>query len=473
VSNRTRHSWNEAVAAAIPDGPANLLTQPVWGDRYSLAWSEFAPSFVQDLENWLERLRGEDLLAGLPFKPLRAISIENRRAQVRQLASGWVRRGNDPASLRSLADLVRPEVAREALRFHLERRPDRKPTLGIFDYTWALLAIARHWVRVDEATLAVLRNLADRCKPEGEGITLKNMRVLRAFDDTELRDRLLGLPRRLVRGIGKGDRLTRVQALRVQTALMIEILIVAPVRLRNLAALDLDRHFERPGGGRGAMLLRFAPNEVKNATGLHHELRAATQKLLDLYLTSARPVLCGVPGTLLFPGRSGRPKTHSAIKNQISGMVYKELGIRMTPHQFRHVAGKIVLDQMPGALSLVSDLLGHKSTETARRFYGGLDRFAPPSPTTSCWRGCGATIRARGRTEHGTADLSGRPGPARHAGSRVARARSGAVAGRPAVSRGRPRRGWPCCGLGTTHLRQCPSRGRALPDLAAADRPPG
>jgi integrase len=46
----------------------------------------------------------------------------------------------------------------------------------------------------------------------------------------------------------------------------------------------------------------------------------------------------------------------------------------MTPHQFRHVVGKIILDQMPGALSLVSDLLGHKSTETARKFYGGLDQ---------------------------------------------------------------------------------------------------
>ena len=46
----------------------------------------------------------------------------------------------------------------------------------------------------------------------------------------------------------------------------------------------------------------------------------------------------------------------------------------MTPHQFRHVVGKIILDQMPGALSLVSDLLGHKSTETTRKFYGGLDQ---------------------------------------------------------------------------------------------------
>ena len=122
------------------------------------------------------------------------------------------------------------------------------------------------------------------------------------------------------------------------------------------------------------MLLRFASHETKNRSELHYELRPATLALLDLYVSSARSLLCGVPSTLLFPGRGGKPKTHGAIGNQISKTVYKEVGIRMTPHQFRHAIGKIILDQMPGALSLVSDLLGHKSTETARKFYGGLDQ---------------------------------------------------------------------------------------------------
>ena len=156
-----------------PGGPKRLFSQPARRDRYRLLWPEFAPSFVQDLESWLERLRGEDLLATLPFKPLRPISIGNRRAQVRELASGWVRRGNDPATL-TLADLIRPEVAREALKIHLERRrPDKKPTRGIFHYTWALLAIARHWARADEATIAELQDLAGCCKPEDQGVTAK------------------------------------------------------------------------------------------------------------------------------------------------------------------------------------------------------------------------------------------------------------------------------------------------------------
>ena len=79
VINLTRRRWNEAVKAKISGGPKHLFSQPARRDRYGLAWCEFAPSFVQDLESWLERLRGDDFLGTLPFKPLRPISIENRR----------------------------------------------------------------------------------------------------------------------------------------------------------------------------------------------------------------------------------------------------------------------------------------------------------------------------------------------------------------------------------------------------------
>ena len=42
-----------------------------------------------------------------------------------QLASALVHRGRDPGELQGLADLVRPENLREALRFFLERAGDR------------------------------------------------------------------------------------------------------------------------------------------------------------------------------------------------------------------------------------------------------------------------------------------------------------------------------------------------------------
>jgi len=43
----------------------------------------------------------------------------------------------------------------------------------------------------------------------------------------------------------------------------------------------------------------------------------------------------------------------------------------MTCHQFRHLAAQLILADDPGALSLVSNVLGHRSLKTAYAYYGG------------------------------------------------------------------------------------------------------
>jgi hypothetical protein len=54
-------------------------------------------------------------------------------------------------------------------------------------------------------------------------------------------------------------------ALWVQKALAIDILLIAPMRLRNLQRLDLDTHFFYAGKGRrGKAKLVVNPHEVKN-----------------------------------------------------------------------------------------------------------------------------------------------------------------------------------------------------------------
>jgi len=46
--------------------------------------------------------------------------------------------------------------------------------------------------------------------------------------------------------------------------------------------------------------------------------------------------------------------------------------MKITPHRFRHLAAKIVLDTHPGALCMVKELLGHKSFKTTANAYAGL-----------------------------------------------------------------------------------------------------
>lgn len=57
----------------------------------------------------------------------------------------------------------------------------------------------------------------------------------------------------------------------------------------------------------------------------------------------------------------------------IEKTVLKYVGVRLTPHQFRHLAAKLMLDKNPGAIELVGQLMGHKNSQTTARFYGGID----------------------------------------------------------------------------------------------------
>ena len=47
--------------------------------------------------------------------------------------------------------------------------------------------------------------------------------------------------------------------------------------------------------------------------------------------------------------------------------------MKITPHQFRHLAAKIALDANPGAYELVRQLLGHKNLRTTTNNYAGID----------------------------------------------------------------------------------------------------
>ena len=58
---------------------------------------------------------------------------------------------------------------------------------------------------------------------------------------------------------------------------------------------------------------------------------------------------------------------------QISRTISRELGLKITPHQFRHLAAKLQLDTHPGSYETVRRLLGHKSLKTTTHFYTGLE----------------------------------------------------------------------------------------------------
>jgi len=166
-------------------------------------------------------------------------------------------------------------------------------------------------------------------------------------------------------------------ALLAQTAVVVGIELVAPVRLGNLAAIRLGVNLIKPGGPETNYWLRYPKFDVKNKQALQFAFNDKLTKLIDEYVFDFRPILMkGKNDDWLFPGRSTDHKERIGFSTQIVDQVEKATGIRITVHQYRHAAAAMILKHRPGEYELVRQLLGHKSVETTKRFYLDLETTA-------------------------------------------------------------------------------------------------
>lgn len=371
--------WN-AAAESTPGWPQQHLTPlpSAKAGGYVLPWSAFPASLAEDVEAYLNRLAGQDVLLGDNdfVRTVRPDTVYRRRLQFRRIASAAVAAGASPDSFASLTHLVAVDTTRGALTF-LWECAGRKSTAQLRDLARLVGAVARHWVRVDAVHLEKLAAMARKVTPRHAGMTRTNRERLRPFDDPKHVGGLLALPQRVVREVQRNDKGLRRPALLVQTALAVEILLMAPIRIANLANLSLDRHIVRSRSSKDAIVhLALEPEEVKNDEPLEYPLPQETVALLDLYCERYRPRLVDVPHAFLFPGRGAKPKSVGPLGDQIRKLVQRRLGFAVNPHLFRHVGAKVYLDQNPGAYALMSRVLGHRSVDTTIRYYTGLESAA-------------------------------------------------------------------------------------------------
>jgi integrase len=163
-------------------------------------------------------------------------------------------------------------------------------------------------------------------------------------------------------------------AVTAQLAVAILILIRAPIRLQNLSAIRIGINLIRPGGPNAPYMLVFPDYDVKNGVPLEFALDETTSALIDEYLHRHRPQLMqGFDHDWLFAGVGREHKATKTLSEQMSLRLWKELGLEITPHQFRHAAAYIMLKVDPGNYELVRRVLGHRSITTTRNFYIGLE----------------------------------------------------------------------------------------------------
>ena len=105
-------AWNMAVDT-IAGWPQQRLTVPNRRRIYARSLSAFPESLQSDVENYLRHLTGDDLLGEMAARPASPDTLKGRRKQILAVASALVEAGRDPQAIRSLADLVEPEAAKE------------------------------------------------------------------------------------------------------------------------------------------------------------------------------------------------------------------------------------------------------------------------------------------------------------------------------------------------------------------------
>ncbi len=190
---------------------------------------------------------------------------------------------------------------------------------------------------------------------------------------------LIGLSAKVFEELARKNSTTKADATTCEAALTLAILLSLPIRRKNLASLDLDRHFiYRRQGNRRRVFIEIPAAEVKNHQPLSFELSETAIGLLDLYKDRYRPTHTNHSSPWLFPGANpGCHKSPERIAANLSKFAHDRTGIKISIHQLRHVTAKIVLDHDPGQHETVRRLLGHKSLDTTISAYAGLNaRFA-------------------------------------------------------------------------------------------------
>jgi integrase len=363
--------WNRAAEVAPVFG-LQRVTVPSYAETYTLPWDALPASFREAADAWLLRMSQEaDLLAeDGPIKPLRPASIKAYRYAIRQLVAGLVHGGWALESIDSLSVLIEPRAAETALRFHIDRNGGKTSTM-ISRLAHVLVLVAETAVQFSAEDRDRLRRFRRQLSDRSYGMRPRPKNALRPFTDTANIEKILMLPQRIHDRLRRKQQLTLADARLMQVALALELLLMRPIRRKNLVDLRLDRHVIR--SGRHTFIV-IPADEVKNNVELDYPIPPESGRLLDFYIKRLLPLFGPNRQSCLFPGGradgSRSPERFSALFIET---IRRETGLYVYPHLTRHFGAALYLRQNPGAFEVVRRVLGHKSLTTTTRSYASFD----------------------------------------------------------------------------------------------------
>ena len=397
-AHAARRGWNEAVRACAA-WPQTLLAGPESRRCYASAWDRFPPGLRAEIDTYVARRTTSSVAS--EHRPLKPHTVRLQIGWLRRYASDLVADGVDPAKLTGLATLVDPAMVERGLNA-MARRHGEKVAAALVSTIDALCSMARFLDLLSADELERLTRLARRVRRHPhrqrvDGLTVKNRRRLSPLKEEAQLQRFQELPRRLFLELAKISEARPSEARRFEVALAMELLLMCPMRIANVAGLDLERHLMVSSPEADAEIrIQIPADEVKNAVDLVFVLPAETAAALQLFRRRFRPLLCEGPCSALFPGQKGRSKAPAVLSRALRKLIRRELGLPFNAHLFRHLAALFYLERHPGDYETVRRLLGHKSMQTTVSHYAGLE-------TEAAFRRYDATLIASrdGRAEAG------------------------------------------------------------------------
>lgn len=367
----TVNGWNLA-ARSLPDWPKSTLPLERRQKVIKLQETAFSAAFLTDLEQLMFRLSHANPLSDEGrAKALRPATLQQYRRQIIRFASELVHAGMPIEEIASIATLLQPLTAERGLRQMLSRTENK--TVKMISEVAALLRNLSRITGEPPETQKQLAKLATRLAgvPQ-KGMTRKNRDRLRVLQNDQSMLRLLKLPDQVFNNPPTGKANDYTKALAREDAVAIAILLVCPVRIKNLASVHLEQHIQRPGGGRAYLVL--TEDDLKNERSLEFELPQEIIQMIDRHLASRCPHMCPVGTPWLFPRRNGAsPIEPGQLASRIKKRVRQETGLVVNAHLFRHVAVMNWLDANPGGYEVSRRLLGHSAVSHTINMYSGLE----------------------------------------------------------------------------------------------------
>lgn len=153
----------------------------------------------------------------------------------------------------------------------------------------------------------------------------------------------------------------------LRDTLIVAILTTCPVRLRNLAMMQLGTHLDQIGS---EWHLRFEASETKTGQPVHLVIPIELAPFFAVFLEKVRPAIPrAAVGAHLWPACKGKPMAENTIYARVMKRSRELFGITINPHAFRMIAATFLAESSPGDALYARPFLGHRQPETTGRYY--------------------------------------------------------------------------------------------------------